>query len=99
MLGTAASNSITKDNGELNLDGAISARKNAMPKLIGTPISNAIPELINVPIIYGNAPYDSRPSTAFQLVPVTNPINPSCEKIFADPTPTENTTITIMNKV
>src|SRR5438132_223631 len=50
MLGTAASNSITNDNGVASLPGEISEIKVAIPKLIGTPIAMAIPELTRVPI-------------------------------------------------
>ena len=81
ILGTAANNSITKDNGVLIFEEAISDRNTAIPKLIGTPIATAIPELIRVPMIYGKAPNDSRPSTEFQFVPVKNLI-PSKENIF-----------------
>jgi hypothetical protein len=70
----------------------------AIPKLIGTPIIIAIAELIKVPMIYGRAPYDSRPSTGFQSVPVRKP-KPSNENISLDPSPTENATTTNMNKV
>jgi hypothetical protein len=72
MLGTAASNSMMKDSGVDNLDGAISERKMAIPRLMGTPIAIAIAEVIKVPIIYGSAPKASRPYTAFQSVLVKN---------------------------
>jgi len=81
MLGTAANNSITKDNGVLIFEEAISDRNIAIPKLIGTPIATAIPALIRVPMMYGKAPNDSRPSTEFQFVPEKNLI-PSKENIF-----------------
>jgi len=51
MLGTAANSSMTKDNKVFNLVPAISERKMAIAKLIGTPISIAMPELTKVPII------------------------------------------------
>ena len=91
MLGTAANNSITKDNGVLIFDKIfdedISVRNIAIPRLIGTPIARATAELSSVPMIYGKAPNDSRPSTEFQLVPVKN-LKPSMENIFSDPFPT-----------
>lgn len=98
MLGTAASNSITKDNDVDSFDGAISVKNMAMPKLIGTPIAIAIPELTKVPIIYGNAPNDSRPSTAFQSLPVKKK-NPSCEKIASEPSLTVKITKPKMKRV
>lgn len=98
ILGTAASNSITKDSGVLILDDAISDRNTATPKLIGTPIAIAKAELISVPIMYGKAPYDSLPSTEFQSVPVKKP-KPSRENIFIEPFPTAIATSASMNKV
>jgi len=91
MLGTAANNSITKDNGALIFDRIfdedISERNIAIPKLSGTPIARATAELISVPMIYGKAPKDSRPSTEFQAVLVKN-LKPSNENIFSEPLPT-----------
>ena len=91
MLGTAANNSIIKDNGVLifdrMVDEDISERNIAIPKLIGTPIARATAELISVPMIYGKAPNDSRPSTEFQSVLVKN-FKPSMENIFSEPFPT-----------
>ena len=54
---------------------------------IGTPIARATAELISVPMIYGKAPNDSRPSTEFQSVLVKN-LKPSKENIFSEPFPT-----------
>ena len=51
ILGTAANNSIIKDNGTLTFGGAISERNMAIPRLIGTPIATAKAELIKVPMI------------------------------------------------
>jgi hypothetical protein len=87
MLGTAANNSITKDNGVLILGEDSSERNIAIPKLIGTPIAMAIAEVTKVPTMYGSAPKDSRPSTGFQFVPVKKLI-PSNENIFTEPLPT-----------
>ena len=91
MLGTAANNSIIKDNGPLIfdriLDEDISERNIAIPKLTGTPIARATAELISVPMMYGKAPKDSRPSTEFQSVLVKN-LKPSKENIFSEPLPT-----------
>jgi len=98
ILGTAASNSITKDSGVLILDDAISDRNTATPKLIGTPTAIAKAEVISVPIMYGKAPYDSLPSTEFQSVPVKKP-KPSRENIFIEPFPTAIATSASMNKV
>ena len=92
ILGTAANNSITNDMGAAKRGGDISDTNVAIPKLIGTPITIAIAELARVPIMYGKAPKDSLPSTAFQSVPVRNPITPSYEKISMDPRNTENAT-------
>lgn len=88
ILGTAAKISITNERGvakrEAKPEDDISDMNIAIPKLIGTPIAMAIPAQTRVPMIYGRAPKDSRPSTAFQSVPVRNP-NPSNEKISQDP--------------
>lgn len=51
MLGTAASNSTTKDRGAESLPGEISERKTAIPMLTGTPIAIAIADVTNVPMI------------------------------------------------
>ncbi len=53
--------------------------------LNGTPIAIAIAAVVNVPKIYGKAPKDSRPSTAFQSVLVIND-NPSSSQIGYDST-------------
>ena len=87
------------DNGVLIFAGAISEEKMAMPRLTGPPIAMAKAELISVPIIYGNAPYDSRPSTEFQSVPVKKPKKPSFRNMSLDPLPTEKTTSAIISKV
>jgi hypothetical protein len=68
ILGTAAKSSIINDKEVFNFVPAISDRNIAIPKLIGTPIAIAIPEQTKVPIIYGKAPNDSLPGTAFQSV-------------------------------
>lgn len=86
ILGTAAKSSIMKDKEVFNFEPAISDRNIAMPKLIGTPIAIAIPEETKVPIIYGKAPNDSLPGTAFQSVLVRK-LNPSSIKISFDPSP------------
>jgi hypothetical protein len=65
-----------KDNKVFNFVPAISDKNIAIPKLIGTPIAIAIPEQTKVPIMYGKAPNDSLPGTAFQSVLVKK-FNPS----------------------
>ena len=72
MLGTAARSSVIKDNGVPMRGGAISEMKMAIAKLIGTPMAIAIAELKRVHIMYGKAPNDSLPSTAFQFDCVIN---------------------------
>src|SRR5216683_2844914 len=67
MLGTAASNSTILDTTTLITSGAISARKIAIPRLMGTPIMTAIRAVTRVPKMYGRAP---KPTAASQLVPV-----------------------------
>ncbi len=76
ILGTAAKSSIMKDKEVFNFEPAISARNIAIPNFIGTPIAIAIPEETNVPMIYGKAPNDSLPGTAFQSV-LFKKFNPS----------------------
>jgi hypothetical protein len=98
ILGTAANNSITKERGVAKREGDISDMNIAIPKLMGTPIAIAIAALIRVPTTYGNAPKDSRPSTAFQSVPVRNP-NPSNEKISQEPSIIAYPTRATMSKV
>lgn len=63
-------NSITKDNGVLIFGEGNSKPNIAIPKLTGTPMTISVAGLTKAPIIYGNAPNDSRPSTEFQIVPV-----------------------------
>ena len=67
MLGTAASSSTMLETTTLITSGAISARKIAIPKLIGTPIMMAIRAVTRVPKMYGRAP---KPVAASQLVQV-----------------------------
>jgi hypothetical protein len=98
MLGTAAKVSTTNDNGARNFGDATSERNMAIRRLIGTPTAIATAELKRVPIIYGSAPNDSRPSTAFQSVLVKN-LKPSKENMSRDPLATEYTTIATINIV
>jgi len=84
----AASNSITNDAGVPIRLGAISDTNAAIPRLIGTAIAIAIEAQANVPIIYGRAPKDSRPSTGFQSVPIKN-CKPSEDNIGIDPSAIE----------
>lgn len=98
ILGTAANNSITNERGVARREGDISDMNIAIPKLMGTPIAIAIAALTRVPTIYGSAPKDSRPSTAFQSVPVRN-ANPSDEKISQEPSITAYPTRATMSRV
>ena len=87
-----------KDNEVFNFVPAISDKNIAIPKLIGTPIAIAIPEQTKVPMIYGKAPNDSLPGTAFQSVLVKK-FNPSSWKISFDPSPTAKSIMANMTKV
>jgi len=49
MEGIPASSSIAVPSGRRSHSGQVSVRKSAMPKLIGTPISNARTEVTTVP--------------------------------------------------
>ena len=49
ILGMAASNSMATPMGRLSQDGASSVITRAMPKLTGTPTSNAMIDVISVP--------------------------------------------------
>jgi hypothetical protein len=98
ILGTAAKSSIMKDKEVFNFEPAISDRNIAIPKLIGTPIAIAIPEETRVPMIYGKAPNDSLPGTAFQSVLVKK-LNPSSVKISFDPSPTAKSIKTNIKRV
>src|SRR6266566_200796 len=69
MLGTAARSSMILDTATFMTSGAISARKIAIPRLIGTPMIIAIDAVTRVPRMYGRAP---KPAAASQLTPVRN---------------------------
>ena len=69
----------------------------AIPMLSGTPIAIANAEVTNVPTMYGRTPNDSRPSTGFQSVPVTNP-SPSSAHIGYDSKESWNTINTMMTR-
>jgi len=55
MLGTAAKSSMTLDRGFLTDQGAISAKKIAIPILSGTPTATAIADVTSVPNTKGRA--------------------------------------------
>ena len=95
-LGTAASSSTTNPSGFPIFAGA-SVTNIAIPMLSGTPIAIANAEVTNVPTMYGRTPNDSRPSTGFQSVPVTNP-SPSSAHIGYDSKESWNTINTMMTR-
>ena len=98
ILGTAAKSSIVKDNEVFNFEPAISDRNIAIPKLMGRPIVIAMPEETRVPMIYGKAPKDSLPDTAFQSVSVKK-LNPSSMKISLEPSPIAKSIKTNMKRL